>query len=196
MVTWTMVIIESFKRNVSRITIFLGDLPPLFFIVYIIYFNTPYSTYTLIVLAVSIAMAFYWKVILSLANDSKNRNVKSLDIENASDSTTAILGYFLTYTVSVPSISIIGGVKGLIVLSVLLGVIYLVLYENRVILYNPFLSLFKYRMYHIQTKDKADGYILIRVAGINYEPSGFVTAVQIDDFFYIASQKKQNFKEL
>lgn len=191
-----MVIIESLKRNVSRITIFIGDLPPLFFIVYVIYFNTPYSIYTLVVLAVSIAMAFYWKVILNLADDSKDKNVKSLDIENSSDSTTAILGYFLTYTVSVPSISIIGGAKGLIVLSILLGVIYLVLYENRVILYNPFLSLFKYRMYRIQTKDKADGYILIRVAGINYEPSGIVTAVQIDDFFYIASQKKQNAKKL
>jgi hypothetical protein len=191
-----MVIIESLKRNVSRITIFIGDLPPLFFIVYVIYFNTPYSIYTLVVLAVSIAMAFYWKVILNLADDSKDKNVKSLDIENSSDSTTAILGYFLTYTVSVPSISIIGGAKGLIVLSILLGVIYLVLYENRVILYNPFLSLFKYRMYRIQTKDKADGYILIRVAGINYEPRGLVTAVQIDDFFYIASQKKQNAKKL
>ena len=191
-----MAIIESLKRNVSRITIFIGDLPPLFFIVYVIYFNTPYSIYTLVVLAVSIAMAFYWKVILNLADDSKDKNVKSLDIENSSDSTTAILGYFLTYTVSVPSISIIGGAKGLIVLSILLGVIYLVLYENRVILYNPFLSLFKYRMYRIQTKDKADGYILIRVAGINYEPSGIVTAVQIDDFFYIASQKKQNAKKL
>lgn len=191
-----MAIIESLKRNVSRITIFIGDLPPLFFIVYVIYFNTPYSIYTLVVLAVSIAMAFYWKVILNLADDSKDKNVKSLDIENSSDSTTAILGYFLTYTVSVPSISIIGGAKGLIVLSILLGVIYLVLYENRVILYNPFLSLFKYRMYRIQTKDKADGYILIRVAGINYEPRGLVTAVQIDDFFYIASQKKQNAKKL
>ena len=191
-----MVIIESLKRNVSRITIFIGDLPPLFLIVYVIYFNTPYSIYTLVVLAVSIAMAFYWKVILNLADDSKDKNVKSLDIENSSDSTTAILGYFLTYTVSVPSISIIGGAKGLIVLSILLGVIYLVLYENRVILYNPFLSLFKYRMYRIQTKDKADGYILIRVAGINYEPRGLVTAVQIDDFFYIASQKKQNAKKL
>ena len=191
-----MAIIESLKRNVSRITIFIGDLPPLFLIVYVIYFNTPYSIYTLVVLAVSIAMAFYWKVILNLADDSKDKNVKSLDIENSSDSTTAILGYFLTYTVSVPSISIIGGAKGLIVLSILLGVIYLVLYENRVILYNPFLSLFKYRMYRIQTKDKADGYILIRVAGINYEPRGLVTAVQIDDFFYIASQKKQNAKKL
>lgn len=191
-----MAIIESLKRNVSRITIFIGDLPPLFLIVYVIYFNTPYSIYTLVILAVSIAMAFYWKVILNLADDSKDKNVKSLDIENSSDSTTAILGYFLTYTVSVPSISIIGGAKGLIVLSILLGVIYLVLYENRVILYNPFLSLFKYRMYRIQTKDKADGYILIRVAGINYEPSGIVTAVQIDDFFYIASQKKQNAKKL
>ena len=89
-----MVIIESLKRNVSRITIFIGDLPPLFFIVYVIYFNTPYSIYTLVVLAVSIAMAFYWKVILNLADDSK---------------------------------------------------------------------------------DKADGYILIRVAGINYEPRGLVT---------------------
>lgn len=191
-----MAIIESLKRNVSRITIFIGDLPPLFLIVYVIYFNTPYSIYTLVILAVSIAMAFYWKVILNLADDSKDKNVKSLDIENSSDSTTAILGYFLTYTVSVPSISIIGGAKGLIVLSILLGVIYLVLYENRVILYNPFLSLFKYRMYRIQTKDKADGYILIRVAGINYEPRGLVTAVQIDDFFYIASQKKQNAKKL
>ena len=71
-----MVIIESLKRNVSRITIFIGDLSPLFLIVYIIYFNTPYSIYTLVVLAVSIAMAFYWKVILNLADDSKEINKK------------------------------------------------------------------------------------------------------------------------
>ena len=175
----------NFNKLLERIVIFVGNLSPLFIIVFIIYLGTPYLIYTLAVMLISITLEFYWVKLLKLSQDSGPNNVKSFTIKNASDSTTAIMSYFLTYTVSVPAISVIGGIKGFIVLLVLLIVIYLVLYENRIAFYNPFLFLFKYKMYHFETTELGEGYLISKVIGIDFRPQGLTKAVQIDDFIYI-----------
>jgi hypothetical protein len=173
-------------KALARIMIFIGNLFPLFLVVFIIYFNSPYEFLTIIIMLASFILLFFWKYLLGASYKTGSRNTKTLEIKTSSDSSSSIIGYFLTYTVSIPSIAVVGGIKGLIILFILLIMIYLVLYENKIAFYNPFLFLFKYKMYHIETTEMALGYLITKVDGNEYRPNGRINAVQIDDFIYVA----------
>lgn len=179
-------IAASFGKTLGRIIIFIGNLSPLFIVVFIIYFGSPYSVYTLCMMLASLLLLAYWKILLNVSMKPGSRNTKPLEIKSATDSSSAIISYFLTYTISIPSVSVVGGIKGLFLLLILLIVIYLVLYENRIAFYNPFLFLFKYKMYQIETTELAVGYLITKVGGVEFKPQGTIKAIQIDDFIYVA----------
>ena len=181
-----MNIAANLGRTLVRIIIFIGNLFPLFMVVFIIYLGSPYSLFTGIMTLASFLLLFYWTILLKASDKPGSRNTKALEIKNSTDSSSAIIGYFLTYTVSIPSVSVVGGIKGLIILFILLIIIYLVLYENKIAFYNPFLFLFKYKMYQIETTAMALGYLITKVNGIEFNPQGTIIAVQIDDFIYVA----------
>ena len=125
------------SRGLGRLVIFIGNLFPLFIIVSIIYSSSGYSASVYVFTFLSFLSLFYWKYILKASKYPGARSVKLLEIKTANDSSSSIISYFLTYTVSIPSVSVIGGIKGLLVLVVLLFVIYLVLLKyisNRIMI--------------------------------------------------------------
>ena len=90
-----------------------------------------------------------------------------------------------------------GGIRGLLVLFILLVVIYLVLYENKIAFFNPLLSLFGYKMYQIETESPDTGqiyggYLIVHVEGTDSKPFGKILAAQIDDFTFISRKVKKN----
>ena len=181
-----MSIVANLSRTFVRIIIFIGNLFPLFIVVSVIYYGSPYSVFTGCITLASFVLLFFWAKLLKASDKPGSRNTKALEIKNATDSSSAIIGYFLTYTVSIPSVSVVGGIKGLIILLILLIMMYLVLYENKIAFYNPFLFIFKYKMYQIETTGLALGYLITKVNGIEFRPKGTINAVQIDDFIYVA----------
>jgi hypothetical protein len=190
--------LDYFERFSGRLMVFFGNLSPLFLITFIIYFGTPEELLTVAITVLSIVSLGYWKHILGARYSPKIKyNIKELSVKNAYDPTSAIIGYFLTYTVSLPSVAIVGGIRGLIVLLVLLVVIYLVFYENRIAFFNPLLSLFSYKMYQIETESseighKYNGYLIVKIEGTDSKPYGKILAAQIDDFMFISRKIKKN----
>ncbi len=174
-------------RFLGRLAIFLGNFAPLFAVVLIIYWGTPEQTVSEALTVASFSCLLYWHHLLSASTKKTVKYaIKDLKIRESDDPISAIIGYFLTYTVSLPSVAVIGGLKGLSVLLSLLVVIYLALYENKIAFFNPFLTLFSYKMYRIETEDEAQGYLIVKIKGIDWKPSGTVQAVALDDFLYIS----------
>lgn len=172
---------------------FIGNLSPLFLILFVIYYGTTYCYIQIILFVSSVLCVFYWKWILKLQYDGKtSKSIKQLDIRVADDASSAIITYFLTYAVSLPSVAVIGGLKGIIVLIILLFVIYIVTTENRISLFNPILFVFHYKMYRIETKEQFIGYLIVKIGGNDRKPNGITNAVQIDDFTYIERKPTKN----
>ncbi len=182
---------DSFLHITSRVMIYIGNLFPLFVLVYMMYFNSEYTCYALAMMFISILTLFYWKVLLNASTNTKSRNVKNLKIKEAKDSTSAIMAYVLTYITSIPALLFFRGLTGLIILLFILLFFYLVSFELKIAFYNPLLYLFRYKMYQIETEEHAEGYLIAKIGGINYKPLGEMKTVQLDDFIFIVRQSRK-----
>lgn len=175
----------------EKVVIFLGNMSPLFAVITVIYYGQTILFELLLSLTVLTGFFnLYWRRILSFSNSGQNqKNYRELEIKDANDLGNLVLSYFLTYTLSLPAVAVIGGIKGLIVLSILLAVVYVVMNSSRIMLYNPFLTFANYKIYRIETTRNAVGYLIVKkIGGVDYKLEGKVEAIQIDDYIYLQQQ--------
>lgn len=168
----------------GRTILFLGNISPLLLIIDIIY----YPHYFLLLITITILFFIfniYWYKILKDAKEANKTGNEILNISHLNDMGFLVISYFLTYTLSIPSVAIVGGIKGLLILLILLFIIYISLWNSKLLLYNPFLFLFGYKIYQIKTNAGAIGYLLLKKGPIEYEIKGEVKVIRIDDYIYL-----------
>lgn len=175
-------------KGATVLGLFIGNLAPLFLVVSVIYYGTPLIFPLLLSITIISFMLnlLWWRVLSQINKLDTPSNTKTLDIKEADDLGSLVISYFLTYTLSLPSVAVIGGIKGLVVLIILLIIIYVVLEQNSIMLYNPFLSFRNYRLYKITTTTQSVGYLLVKKhPGIDRPLTGEVRAVHFRSYLYI-----------
>ncbi len=176
----------------ERIFVFIGDFAPLYLIVYIIYFSFTLNAYFSLVV-VPFLCNLVWLFLLSNEN-LKNSNVQNFELESFEDVGTQMTAYFLSYAISIPSVTIVGGVRGVVVLAIFMSLFFVLFHGNKIMLYNPFLSVFGYKVYKITVVKSPtqvpSTYIISK--GEKLTITGKIKASQIEDYIYVQKTEKRS----
>ena len=103
-----------------------------------------------------------------------------------------VMGYFLSYALSLPSVVVVGGSRGIIILAILMMLIFILSHSSRIMLYNPFLSVFGFRIYEIEPRTGPHAYILSK--GQLLVSDQKITTAQIEDYIYVVKRSAKHGK--
>lgn len=168
-------------NSIERILVFVGNFSPLYLIVYIIYDGFSVSPY-LIPLAFTFLANLTWKHILS-NNHLKECESQNFTLAKLDDIGPQIIGYFLSYSVSLPSVILIGGSEGMVVLFILMVLIGILFHGNKIMLYNPFLSVFGYRVYKVWPSKGPTVFVISKDRVLEEEED--IKTAKLEDYVYV-----------
>jgi hypothetical protein len=140
---------------------FIGNFFPVFVITYVVYVGYTLSIW----LAPVILTLFFnliWLRILSKKElmGKPNSSEENYNISEVREMGLDVIAYFLSYSISLPAILFLPPSKGIFILGVMLILIYLLLNSNKIMLFNPFLSVFGYNEFEVRTKTGTPFYII------------------------------------
>lgn len=107
-------------------------------------------------------------------------------VVESNEISSVVSNYILAYAVSVLSISVVGGVKGMELLITLILVFGIYAFGWNVMLFNPFLMLLGYRIYSMELEDNSTGYFIRKVNGgpiANIKGHNY-SMLKIDNYLY------------
>jgi hypothetical protein len=123
-----------------------------------------------------------------LKNVDKDKNSGAKRIKETTEVSSTVSNYIIAYAVSVVSVSVVGGFKGVLLLIVLVTVFGIYAFSWNVMFFNPFLMLLGYRVYWVELEDGigSSGYVIMRINGgpvRNLKGNEF-TMTKMDNYFY------------
>ena len=113
----------------------------------------------IIPIALSLASNVIWKNVLGKENLKKcqRERYKISEINNIGND---LIAYFLTYSVSLPSVLFLPPEKGLAVLLIIMVLIFFLFKVNKIMLFTPFLSTLGYYELEVKTEEGASFYLI------------------------------------
>lgn len=182
----------SFGR---KVLFYLSNMIPTFVAIAFIYdlpfeFSTLIQQSLFIISLIPIGASFLGLVlwIRYLKNVDKDRNSGVKRIKETTEVSSTVSNYIIAYAVSVVSVSVVGGFKGVLLLIVLVTVFGIYAFSWNVMFFNPFLMLLGYRVYWVELEDGigSSGYVIMRINGgpvRNLKGNEF-TMTKMDNYFY------------
>ena len=182
----------SFGR---KVLFYLSNMLPTFVAIAFIYdlpfeFSTLIQQSLFIISLIPIGASFLGLVlwIRYLKNVDKDKNSGAKRIKETTEVSSTVSNYIIAYAVSVVSVSVVGGFKGVLLLIVLVAVFGIYAFSWNVMLFNPFLMLLGYRVYWVELEDGigSSGYVIMRINGgpvRNLKGNEF-TMTKMDNYFY------------
>lgn len=165
----------------QSILVFLGNFSPIFVITYVVYIGFAVTWY-LFLLEGSILCNLIWMQLLSknyLENKCENEQYEVTEIE---DMGKDVIAYFLTYSVSLPSVLFLPPEKGLLVLLIILILIFILFNNNKIMLFNPFLSARGYYEFEAKVKNGPSIYL---VSKRRIETNKILNLYRLNEFLYL-----------
>jgi len=123
----------------QSILAFIGNFSPIFIITYIVYVGFALSWYLVFV----VCAVFCNLIWIKLLNENYLRNKcehEQYIVTQFEDMGKDVIAYFLSYSISLPSVLFLSPVKGLSVLFIILLLVFILFNNNKIMLFNPFLS--------------------------------------------------------
>ena len=179
----------------NKLLFYLSNMLPTFIAVAIVYFipyeiDTCYQKIFLgtmlgIILLSSIGLASWFWDLHKLDRSSKG---DEKTIKESSEISSSVSNYIIAYAVSVISVSVVGGIKGIILLVILVIIFGLYAFGWNVMLFNPFLMLAGYRLYSVELSDGSTGYMIRRIIGgpVTNMRETEMKMIMIDNYLYYA----------
>jgi hypothetical protein len=175
-------------RFVYRIIAFMGNFSPLFLVVYVIYFDFQVNLY-LFPVSLTFLCNLIWLHILGKRNVTDS-HIQDFEVRSANDMGHQVTGYFLSYALSLPAVAIVGGLKGAVILAILLTLVFVLSHGSRIMLFNPFLSVFGYRIFEVELTSGSRAFFLSRDKMISAEQT--MTAAEIEDYVYVVISTRRH----
>ena len=140
---------------------FIGNFFPVFAITYVVYVGYSLS----ICFAPVILTLFFnliWLKILSKRElmEKSDSSEECYKISEVREMGLDVIAYFLSYAISLPAILFLPPLKGIFILVVMLILNYLLINSNKIMLFNPFLSVFGYNEFEVRTINGTTFYII------------------------------------
>ncbi len=181
-----------------KIFFYLSNMLPTFIASVIIYglpscssslLNNVFSSVLIAMVVLSFAGFVVWLTYLRDLNDDETTDEKS--VKETKEISSVVSNYILAYAVSVISVSVVGGFKGILLLLVLVIIFGIYAFSWNVMLFNPFLMLFGYRVYWMELEDESTGYFIRKLTGgpINNPKGNHYPMLQIDSYLYYLNEK-------
>ena len=178
-----------------KVMFYLSNMLPAFLgaiIIYSHYYSNNLcliDTWLLIIVVVltiiSLIGLILWITYLNALNKEKVYNHK-MKVKESNEISNSVSNNILVYIASILSIALVGGIKGFLLLIVLLVIFGLFSFGSNSMLFNPFLMLKGYRVYWMKLDDGSIGYLILRVTGgPNTELAGnCYKTIKIADYMY------------
>ena len=163
---------------------FIGNFFPLFAIIYVVYVGFVVSLYLLPLAGIALCNLI-WAQLLNkdyLERHSENEHYEVTEIE---DMGKDVIAYFLSYSVSLPSVLFLSPDKGLFVLFIALFLIFILFNNNKIMLFNPFLSVKGYHEFEAKIKNGPSIY-LISKQRINIDEK--LDLYKLNEFLYLVKR--------
>ena len=140
---------------------FIGNFFPVFAITYVVYVGYTLSIW-LVPLISTLFFNLIWIKILSRKElmGKRDSSEESYKISEVREIGLDVIAYFLSYSISLPAILFLPPSKGIFILGVMLILVYLLLNSNKIMLFNPFLSVFGYNEFEVRTENGTSFYII------------------------------------
>ncbi|WP_298277837.1 hypothetical protein [Ferroplasma sp.] len=169
-------------KRYEAILAFIGDFSPVFFITYIVYVGY-HLTWWIGLLIFSFLSNLIWREILIQKNPEKRLDLsrETFKISDVKDIGNDVIAYFLSYSITLPTIFFLPASKGLLILAVILILVYVLFTGNKVLLFNPFLSVFGYHEYEIKTVEESTIYVISKE---HLEKNTLINVLKINPFIY------------
>jgi len=176
-----------------KIFFYLSNMLPTFIASLIIYgipygsntlLNKAFSSFLIAMTAISVCGFILWLTYLKHLDTDRTTDEKS--VKETREISSVISSYILAYAVSVISVAVVGGLKGMLLLLVLVTIFGLYAFSWNVMLFNPFLMLFGYRVYSMELEDESTGYFIRKITGgsVNNPKGNQYSMLQIDSYLY------------
>lgn len=165
----------------QSILAYVGNFSPIFGITYIAYVGFVLSLYLLLV-AGAILCNLVWLQLLNKKYLENKCEHEQYEVTQVNDMGKDVIAYFLSYSISLPSVLFLSPEKGLFVLLVILILIFILFNNNKVMLFNPFLSARGY--YELEAKIK-DGPSIFLISKRRIETNKKVNLYRLHEFLYL-----------
>ena len=171
--------IMSDMKTYQTIFAFIGNFSPIFAIAYIIYLGFILSLW-LVPVALTIGCNLIWLNIFS-RKSLKNYQSERYKISQVKDIGIDMIAYFLTLSLSLTSILFLSPEKGLTVLAIIMFLVYILFNGNKIMLFNPFLSIFGYNELETETENGISIYLISK---IRPPKDQYLNMLRLNDYIY------------
>ena len=144
-------------RGAIKLAIFLGDFSPLFAIAYLSLIGLRIDYFPLSLVATSFMMNAVW---LHIKKDAKRYNQREFHVTSIDERGPQYVGYLVSYAAAIPSLMLVGGLKGLLIFAIVMLVIFPSYYLSDILFYNPILAACGYRFYKVKVKEGGEMYVV------------------------------------
>lgn len=136
-----------------------------------------------LVIASSIGL-YLWINYLHILAQEKITN--EMNVKESNEISSVVSNYIISYAISIISVSVVGGIKGIFLLALLVVVFGLYAFGWNAMLFNPFLMLCGYRVYWMELEDGSTGYLILQVSGgpIMNMKGSIRQMIKIDNYLY------------
>lgn len=182
---------------VQKLLFYLSNMLPTFIAMIIIY-GWPYakeplslqiiSSIPIIMVLLSICGLTLWGI--SLKELHKRRTGDEKLVKETNEITTVVSNYILAYAASIISVSVVGGIRGILLFATLVIIFGLYAFSWNAMLFNPLLMLWGYRIHWIELRDGSTGYLICRATGgpITSLRGEYHTMIKIDNYLYYLNE--------
>jgi hypothetical protein len=136
-----------------------------------------------LVIASSIGLYLWVNYLHILA---KEKIANEMNVKESNEISSVVSNYIMAYAISIISVSVVGGIRGIALLALLVVVVGLYAFGWNAMLFNPFLMLCGYRVYWMELEDGSTGYLILQVSGgpvMNMKGSTH-QMIKIDNYLY------------
>ena len=165
----------------QSILAFIGNFSPIFGIAYIVYVGLAVSWY-LLLLVCAVSCNFIWLQLLNKNYLENKCEHEQYEVTQVEDMGKDVIAYFLSYSISLPSVLFLSPGKGLLVLLIILLLIFILFNNNKIMLFNPFISARGY--YELEAKVK-DGPSIYLISKRRIEINEKVNLYRLHEFLYL-----------
>lgn len=144
-------------RGFIKLVIFIGDFSPLFLIAYLSYIGLKLDIAPLSFVVTSFLLNGVW---FQIKRDTRRYNKREFYVSDIDERGPQYIGYLVSYAAAVPSLLVVGGIKGILIFAIVLFVIFPSYYLGDILFYNPVLAVFGYRFYKVKVKEGGEMYVV------------------------------------
>lgn len=144
-------------RGFIKIAIFVGDFSPLFAIAYLSFIGLRVDYFPLSLIAISFATNAIW---MYIEKDAKRYNRREFHVTSIDERGPQYVGYLVSYAAAIPSLVLVGGLRGLLIFAIVMLVVFPSYYFSDILFYNPIMAACGYRFYKVKVKEGGEMYVV------------------------------------